>query len=78
MRIFEIPGHNMRTVQPLHMLKGQNLTFNLNKLFFFENHNENFAKCLFIVSELLTAPTLLEEETGGSLCSGVFYFSTSL
>lgn len=57
------------------MLKGQNLTFNLNKLFFFfENHNENFDKCLFIVSKLFTAPTLVEEEMGGSLCSGVFYF----
>lgn len=33
---------------------------------------------MFIVPELLFAPILLEEELGGSLGSGISYFSTSL
>lgn len=40
--------------------------------------NDNCAICLLIASEMLTAFTLLEEDIGGSLCSGAFYFSTSL
>ena len=52
MSISEISGHNMRTVPTLHVLKGQNLTFNLTKLFFFlETRNENVAKaCLLQLS----------------------------
>lgn len=79
MRIFEISSHNMRAVRPPHVLKGQNLTFNPIKLFFRKpRYNENCAEYLLIASELLIPSILLEEEMGGSLCSGVFYFSTSL